>query len=190
MKTLKSIASGSALAALSLSAGAYESDFHFGLTWWLARQTGFDLQQSQEIARNNELTDTGMLDAKHAMIWELCIWRNTCASKMTRAMHFRSKTPPPAEPSAREVTEGAVYAEAQSISIIKTPKHEEPKVQGWFGQALHGRQDAYSHAGKAIRSGHSAQLNGYGRIPSPRVVFWLTTPTRLSGIRTSALKQH
>lgn len=149
MKTLKSIASDSALAALSLSAGAYESDFHFGLTWWLARQAGFDLQQSQEIARNNELTDTGMLDAKHAMIWELCIWRNTCASKMTRAMHFRSKTPPPAEPSAREVTEGAVYAEAQSISIIKTPKHEESKVQGWFGQALHGRQDAYSHAGQS-----------------------------------------
>lgn len=45
MTTLRSIAFGVALVIVSLSAGAYESDFHFGLTWWLARQAGFTPQQ-------------------------------------------------------------------------------------------------------------------------------------------------
>lgn len=64
MKTLKLITPEMVSAVVSVFAGAYESDFHFGLTWWLASQAGFDARQSQEIARQNELTDTGMLDAK------------------------------------------------------------------------------------------------------------------------------
>lgn len=149
MTTVKSIVFGVALAIISLCAGAYESDLHFGLTWWLARQAGFNPQQAQEIAGQDELTDTGMLDAKHAMIWELCVWQETGASEMTRAMHFRSKKAPPAEPPARLVTEDAVYAEAQARSIIVTPDHDNVKTQRSFGQALHGRQDAYSHAGQS-----------------------------------------
>lgn len=149
MKTLTSIALGQALAIVSLSASAYESDLHFGLTWWLARQAGFNPQQSQEIARQDELTDTGMLDAKHAMIWELCVGQDTGASELARAMHFRSKKAPPAEPPARPVTEDAVYAEAQARSVIFSPDHDNLKTQSSFGQALHGRQDAYSHAGQS-----------------------------------------
>ncbi|MCI8209405.1 hypothetical protein AUC61_07640 [Pseudomonas sp. S25] len=149
MKTLKLITLGMVLAVVSVCAEAYESDFHFGLTWWLAKQAGFDARQSQEIARQNELTDTGMLDAKHAMVWGLCIWRDTEYSTNTRAMHFRSKQKPPADPAERRVTEDAVYAEAQARSIIYLPHHEDPETQGLFGQALHGRQDAYSHAGQS-----------------------------------------
>lgn len=74
MKTLKLITPGMVLAVVSVCAEAYESDFHFGLTWWLASQAGFDALRSQEISRQNELTDTGMLDAKHAMVWGLCFW--------------------------------------------------------------------------------------------------------------------
>ncbi|MGF6282200.1 hypothetical protein ABH908_000315 [Pseudomonas frederiksbergensis] len=149
MMTLKSIAVGLAVAIVSLSANAYESDFHFGLTWWLARQAGFNPQQTQEIARQDELTDTGMLDAKHAMIWKLCLAQDTRASDLARAMHFRSKKAPPAEPPERLVTDDSVYAEAQTRSIIFTPDHENLKTLGSFGQALHGRQDAYSHAGQS-----------------------------------------
>lgn len=69
MKTLKLITLGMVLAVVSVCAEAYESDFHFGLTWWLASQAGFDALRSQEIARQNELTGTGLLDAKHAMVW-------------------------------------------------------------------------------------------------------------------------
>lgn len=149
MKTLKSIVLGMTLAIVNFSASAYESDFHFGLTWWLAQQAGFDPQQTQEIARQNELTDTGMLDAKHAMIWELCAWQDTKASDLVRAMHFRSQKAPPAEPPMRKVTDDSVYAEAQTRSIIFTADHENLKTLSSFGQALHGRQDAYSHAGQS-----------------------------------------
>lgn len=71
---MKLITLGMVLAVVSVFAGAYESDFHFGLTWWLASQAGFDARQSQEIAWQDELTAIGMLDAKHAMIWGHCFW--------------------------------------------------------------------------------------------------------------------
>ncbi|MCD5972718.1 hypothetical protein [Pseudomonas quasicaspiana] len=63
MKTLKLITLGMVLAIVSVCAEAFESDFHFGLTWWLASQACFGGRQSREIVRQDELTDTGMLDA-------------------------------------------------------------------------------------------------------------------------------
>ncbi|MBV4458438.1 hypothetical protein KVG96_10790 [Pseudomonas sp. COR58] len=149
MNRLNIIALGLAAAVSSLCANAYESDLHYGLTYWLAAQAGFDPLQTQEIARQNELTDTGMLDAKHAIIWDLCIWRDTNASGQTRALHFRSQNAPPLPPAQRKVTEDSRYAQGQSDSIIHTKPHEDPELQGKFGQALHGRQDAYSHAGQS-----------------------------------------
>ncbi|MCW8278848.1 hypothetical protein IMF27_27795 [Pseudomonas sp. PCH199] len=147
MKPVKRIALGLALTVASLCAHAYESDLHYGLTYWLATQAGYDALQSQEIARQNELTDTGMLDAKHAIIWDLCILQDVKASLQTRALHFRAKREPPANPAERPVNSTAAYAMGQSNSMIVEGHHEDPDLQSKFGQALHGWQDSFSHAG-------------------------------------------
>lgn len=136
-----------ALLLASLPAHPYESDLHYGLTYWLAAQAGFNALQSHEIARGDELTDTGMLDAKHAMIVELCIKRNEAASTLTRALHFRSQRPPPASAGERPVDPKPPYAEGQVRSVAAEPDHGMLSRLGRFGQALHGWQDAFSHQG-------------------------------------------
>lgn len=130
-----------------LPALAYESDFHFGLTYWLATQAGFDHQQSHDIARGDELTDTGLLDAKHAIIWQLCVKRQEKASELTRYLHFRAQRPPPALPAARPVDNAEVFAQGQINSVLAEPDHGQQTQLLKFGQALHGWQDSYSHRG-------------------------------------------
>lgn len=148
MKPYKSLAIGQVLVAVSVSAGAYESDVHYGLTYWLASKAGYSAQQSHEIARGNELTDTGILDAKHAIVWELCIKRNKQASLNTRDLHFRATREPPAAPADRPVNNTiGDFAQGQTNSVIDQPNHGSSKHQRLFGQALHGWQDSYSHAG-------------------------------------------
>jgi len=129
------------------SAFAYESDFHFGLTYWLALQAGYDHQQSHDIARGDELTDTGLLDAKHAIIWQLCIWQQKKASELTRYLHFRAKQPPPERPDARPVDQAAHFAKGQIKSVVAETGHGTQEHLLKFGQALHGRQDSFSHQG-------------------------------------------
>ncbi|MGH8382385.1 hypothetical protein [Pseudomonas sp.] len=131
----------------SLPALAYESDVHFGLTYWLATQAGFNHQQSHDIARGNELTDTGLLDAKHAIIWQLCIKRQEDASKLTRYLHFRAQQPPPALPPARPVDSAEVFAQGQINSVLAEADHGPQAHLLKLGQALHGWQDAYAHHG-------------------------------------------
>jgi hypothetical protein len=150
MKPFKSIPISCALTAVSFAAGAYESDLHYGLTYFLASQVGLNAQQSHELARGDELMDTGVLDAKQAIGYELCIKGNVKASLWTRHFHFRAKKVPPALPKDRPVSNQDIFAEGQTNSVIKAV-HDAPdaKVDYLFklGQALHGWQDSYSHEG-------------------------------------------
>lgn len=132
---------------LAFSAEAYETDVHYGLTYWLASKAGYSEQQSHEIARGNELTDTGMLDAKHAIIMRLCLKRDKGASLLTRELHFRSQQEPPAPPQVRPVnyTDSFSYARAQRLS--KEGNHQLPESLKSFGEAIHGWQDSHSHQG-------------------------------------------
>lgn len=135
------------LLVYSLPALAYESDVHYGLTYWLAIQAGFDAQQSHDIARGNELTDTGLLDAKHAIIWQLCIKGQESASTLTRYLHFRAQKPPPARPGARPVDNADAFARGQINSVLAEPDHGPQAHLLKFGQALHGWQDSFAHHG-------------------------------------------
>jgi hypothetical protein len=130
-----------------MSANAYESDFHYGLTYWLAARAGFSALQSHDLARGNERTDTGMLDAKHAMVWELCIGGNEVASELTREFHFRSQVRAPAPPSKRRVDSSAPFAGAAVKSVMTEVGTEERDQLVRFGRALHGWQDSFAHRG-------------------------------------------
>ena len=91
MRHLRYLAIGQLLVGICAPAHAYESDVHYGLTYWLASNAGYNAVQSNAIAQGDELTDTGLLDAKHSIIWELCIKGNVDASRWTRRLHFRAK---------------------------------------------------------------------------------------------------
>ena len=141
-----------ALAFLALNAGnaiGYETDVHYGLTLWLAKNAGLSIIEAEEIARANERTDTGVLDAKHAIIWHLCIMGADTASEVTRRYHFRSQVPVPADPPARPVDPRAKFANLEVDNIIKEKGTNLADRLGRFGLALHGLQDTYSHAGES-----------------------------------------
>jgi len=134
--------------ATAMGAWAYESDFHYGMTYWLSAQAKFDVLQSHDLARGNERTDTGMLDAKHAIIYELCILRNENASELTRELHFRAQQRAPAPPSKRIVSDKPGFAAAAVKSVMNEKDVEERDQLIRFGRALHGWQDTFSHAGE------------------------------------------
>ncbi|WP_271411481.1 hypothetical protein [Pseudomonas sp. Q1-7] len=156
MRAFRSMPVAALLLMTSLAAGAYESDFHYGLTWWLARQAGFDALQSHHIARGNELTDTGMLDAKHAIVWRLCLAGDENASRLTRELHFRAQKSPPADPEERIVDSGQAFASLEVKNLIREEGTEEVDRLVRFGKALHGWQDAFSHKGVPDTPGRCA----------------------------------
>lgn len=147
MKPYTSFPIGCALAVASFTVGAYESDLHYGLTSYLGSQAGLSAQRSHELARGNELMDTGTLDAKQSIAYELC-WRgNLKASFWTRHFHFRAKKEPPAAPKDRPVDNNDVFAQGQTNSVIQAAHDDKADYLFKLGQALHGWQDSFSHAG-------------------------------------------
>lgn len=136
----------------SPAASAFESDVHYGMTFWLAAQAGFPIREAHEIARSNELTDAGMLDAKHRIIWGVCMSRDhkeqETASSLARDLHFRSQRAVPAPPSSRVVSSSAPFAGAEVEQQLSSGRSDRLDRLGKFGQALHGWQDSYSHQGE------------------------------------------
>lgn len=144
------------LAALSCFAAAgpaqgYQSDLHYGLTYWLAKEAGFSVRHSHDIARSNEMTDIGDLDAMHAMIARVCTSLDTAvaeqSSRIARDHHFRSAGDVPGEPKDRPVDHRVPFASFEveaAIASAAIPAAEKPLR---LGRALHGWQDAFSHAG-------------------------------------------
>lgn len=133
------------------AASAYQTDFHYGLTFWLSRQAGFDVQQAHDIARANEATDIGDLDAVHAMVAHVCSSLDTAvaeqSSRTTRDNHFRSQKDVPNPPELRGVDPHAAFAAMDVNRWISETGIDPTERLLRVGRALHGWQDTYSHGG-------------------------------------------
>lgn len=133
------------------AAAAYQTDFHYGLTFWLSRQAGFDVQQAHDIARANEATDIGDLDAVHAMVANVCTSLNAAvaeqSSRLTRDNHFRSQKSVPNPPELRGVDHRATFAAMDVNRWIGETGIDPTERLLRVGGALHGWQDTYSHGG-------------------------------------------
>lgn len=137
-----------ATATLATSSQAFQTDLHYGLTYWLARSVGLSEYDSRHMAIGNERNDSGMLDAKHAVIWQLCVRGDTNASMLTRELHFRSQQPVPAPLADRTVDSAEPYASSDIDAIaneVGTGYHDRLFR---FGMRLHGWQDTFSHQGQ------------------------------------------
>jgi hypothetical protein len=88
-----------------------------------------------------------MLDAVHAIVWQLCVKGDETASELTRELHFRSQVRTPAPPSERPVDSSKPFASAQLKSVLTEGDTEERDRLLRFGRALHGWQDTFSHQG-------------------------------------------
>ena len=137
--------------AYSAASYTYETDVHYGLSYWLARKIGFEHREAHEIARANQRTDLGLISATHMMLLATCAGHGgnvEDASRDVRDRHFRSNESVPKHPRYRPVTAAGKYA-MQEISARAKDTSEANDQFYSFGRAMHGFQDSYSHQGEA-----------------------------------------
>src|SRR5690348_11104830 len=81
MRTKLARLAGAGLVFYVAIANAYQTDVHYGLTHWLADRAGFAPAETHEIARGNEMTDVGQLDAVHAIVHGMCAELDTAKAE-------------------------------------------------------------------------------------------------------------
>jgi len=152
---IDSFALGILLAGVAASSHAYQTDFHYGMTYWLGQQAQLTADESAVLASGNEWKDSGMLDARPVIAYNVC-WKNEPdAFKLMRENHFRASAEYPAPPPERKVQTLTTFASEQVVELIKKTQPAAPSSPVAnnrivdFGGALHGFQDTYSHQGES-----------------------------------------
>lgn len=138
---------GLVLSLCGVCAQAYESDVHYGLTKWLARQAGFDDSQSDWIAVADQRVDGGLMDTMELALEYACAGRFTDVAQQAQRRHFPSTTPVPAAPAQRTVVPGSTEARAALSQVMKQAPGKEGLMLVKLGEALHTLQDSWSHQG-------------------------------------------
>lgn len=135
------------------AASAWENDFHYGLTKWLALQAGFGPEPAETIAVANVEADVGIEDARHLVFHYACFSRDPKASERVRDLHYPTFEPVPNPPGRRAVYAGSRAALHQTLKEIALPlaQNAPPQEQTHrltsLGRALHPLQDSWSHQG-------------------------------------------
>ena len=145
------LSAGALALVMSSPAQTYQTDFHFGMTYWLGMQAGFTPEESLLLASGDEWDDAGMYDARPVVAYSICIKKDPTAFKAMREHHFRATEEYPSPPGARLVAPGTPYAtEAVRALIARSwTAGQTRNALVDFGGALHGFQDTYSHRGES-----------------------------------------
>lgn len=162
--------------ALGVSAGAWETDLHYGLTKWLAVKAGFADSEAEAIAQGTQSADDGGLyPAPGTVMRYLCFGSHDAgASRFVQIHHFPSYATTPGRPSDRVVIPGLADNGANSWARkeITSAQTDLPRERGLaqFGLSLHPVQDSWSHQGEpdisvvcnsATAWGHPKKRGGY-----------------------------
>ena len=134
-----------ALQGLSVSAKAWEEDFHYGLTKWLAANAGFCPPHAEAVAVYAIAPD----DDPQRNALELTKRRiiplgDVSAARIVSRWHFPSLIDVPARPTERYVCSGCDQARSIFVTAAN-PNQQNPLLV--FGEGLHLFQDSWSHEG-------------------------------------------
>ena len=150
---IRSLVAGVAIVGFATSSLGYQSDFHYGMTYWLGLQSGLTPEESAYLASGDEWKDAGMLDARTVVAYNICVMNEPRAFSLMRENHFRTSQQDPAPPRYREIYPASTYGEEEVrdlIARVKTLPDSSPEALNRildFGGALHGYQDTFSHQG-------------------------------------------
>jgi len=135
-------------------ARAWESDFHYGLTKWLAFQAGFGIDDAEIIAAAAQSPDeTSVLSATSVMFGAVCFGHSFEASRHVQQYHFPSDGPIPAARADRIVMPGVhskIHGGNRWINqeILLADNASAPITRLYrLGIALHPLEDSWSHGG-------------------------------------------
>lgn len=131
----------------SAAAFAFESDVHYGLTEWLARNAGFDEREARTIATGNHRVDSGDMQYIDDQFMYACVGKDDVGAKRAGLHHYPTGGPVPGPPELRVVSPASDAAKKSAIAITRTPAEKAGFMFLALGEALHVLQDSWSHQG-------------------------------------------
>jgi hypothetical protein len=135
------------LLAMPFAASAFESDVHFGLTAWLARQGGYTPDQATAIATGDQRVDAGDVQFTDLMSIYACAAPDAKASELVRTHHFPSAKGVPNPPADRVVEAGSASARQLLDVVLRAAPGRESYLLYKLGEAVHVLQDSWSNQG-------------------------------------------
>lgn len=140
------VLSGALLATLS-NALAWESDVHYGLTFWLAVKAGFDEREARVIATGNQRVDSGDMPYIEPLFAYACAGVDDAGAKRAGDHHYPSAGALPGPAEARAVAPGSAAARTAVSAMSKVAPSQAVFMLHKLGEALHPLQDSWSHQG-------------------------------------------
>lgn len=131
-------------------ATASEADVHYGLTYWLARQAGFEKKYAEKVAAGDYGADQGRYNpAPWVVALHIILDGDVGAANAVRNTHFASFQTLPAPPPKRAVEPNSPAARRAAENSVKAPDPKEPLDFSLetLGFALHPLQDSWAHQG-------------------------------------------
>ena len=127
---------------------AFESDVHYGLTYWLARQAGFDEREARTIAGGSQRVDSGAMQFIDVVYMYACLDEDDVGAKRAGAHHYPTSGPVPGAPQARTVRPGSDAAIEGVLETTGVPAGKAGFMLLRLGERLHVMQDAWAHQGE------------------------------------------
>lgn len=166
---------------------AWESDVHYGLTLWLAKQAGFSGHQALWIAQGNQgVDDSSTTDPVKTTFLSACSGSDPTGSSEVHDHHFPSLRGAPGNPQTRIVVPGQVQR-GGFRQPAPTIADDESSFRD-LGKYLHALQDSWSHQGvpdfpdppcdRQLGWGHSFSRGGWSCHLADLTYMWPDTDAR------------
>src|SRR6185312_14603154 len=137
----------SALLLLPARALAFEADVHYGLTYWLALQAGFEPLQAQIIATGDQRVDSGDMPDIDVVALYACLAKDAISARRAGVHHYPSAAGVPGAPEARAVSPDSDVARKAALSTLGVNPSQAAFRLLQLGESLHILQDSWAHQG-------------------------------------------
>jgi hypothetical protein len=135
------------LLAAPQRATAFEADVHYGLTYWLALQAGFEPLQAQIIATGDERVDSGDMPYIDLVAMYACLHRDEISARRAGEHHYPSAGKIPGPPETRDVAPNSDAARKAALAAIEAGEDQAQFRLSQLGEGLHVLQDSWSNQG-------------------------------------------
>jgi hypothetical protein len=126
---------------------AFEADVHYGLTYWLALQAGFEPLQAQIIATGDQRVDSGDMPDIDVVAMYACLAKDEISARRAGEHHYPSAAPLPGPPGNRAVAADSSAARTAALKALEVTPSQAAYRLLQLGEALHILQDSWAHQG-------------------------------------------
>lgn len=127
---------------------AFESDVHYGLTYWLALQAGFNEREARTIAGGDQRVDSGGMQFIDLVFMYACLGKDDVGAQRAGRHHYPTSGAVPGEPRKRAVNVRSDAAIDPVLETTQVPARKAGFMLLRLGETLHVLQDSWAHQGE------------------------------------------